>query len=90
MKAWINDLWYGRKKRVESVPGQNAKEAKMYRPENWVNPHDLSGEKYIGLLDKHYAFEAGADAMLEALKHRVGSRRNKGNSGWLVFIPDIA
>lgn len=64
-----------------------------YRPKGWDAKKIAT--KY---LDEHEVFtegkavlagvEAGADAMLKALKNKIGSRRNKGNSGWLVFIPE--
>ena len=59
----------------------------MYRPKDWKNPY-----KRV-LLDnciEEVVFEAGADAMLEALQ-----KEGEANSyvpgrgrGWLVFIPD--
>lgn len=56
-----------------------------WRPKGWENPHkDCIPE----CCDCGVGFEEGADAILEALKHKVGSHRNKGNSGWFVFIPD--
>ena len=40
----------------------------MYRPEGWENPHSLTtNNRYMGVFDKHYAYEAGADAILEAI-----------------------
>ena len=61
------------------------------RPEGWVNPYN----------DKDPVFEAGADAMLEALKQEGEYVKNggsypcvltrslkKGESGWLVFIEE--
>jgi hypothetical protein len=41
-----------------------------YRPEGWKNPHSdsiMSGWVHVGLREKD-AFEAGADAMLAALR----------------------
>lgn len=67
---------------------------KNYRPDDWdkVNPKPIGTSMACAFNreDMYKHGEACADAMLEALKHRVGSRRNKGNSGWLVFIPDEA
>ena len=67
----------------------------MYRPKNWKNP--FKGVKWTG--DDHLvddAYEAGADAILEALKER-GKYNTAGygttdfpqaREGWFVFIPD--
>lgn len=53
-----------------------------WRPEGWKNPYysHSNGDALMSMSealyepDKHKAFEAGADAMLEALKVRSGSR----------------
>jgi len=69
----------------------------MWRPENWENPWRSfewgDGEIYQWTEAKiHEQYEAGADAMLEAL--RVGTTRinNIGDppnsKGVIVFIPD--
>ena len=66
----------------------------MWRPkEGWdsieiVRDILTSDEVETGMTASQKLVEAGANAVLKALKDRVGSRRNKGNSGWLVFIPD--
>jgi len=83
----------------------------QWRPSNWKNQNpykDHWGNEMTLREDyetnQHYAFEQGADAMLETLK-KVGVYDNKdalfvGNNkkeglqikhsprGWLVFIPD--
>ncbi len=51
-----------------------------WRPEGWSNP--ASGDPYD---DYGNGFEAGADAMLEALKVKGTYLTGKG---WTVFIED--
>jgi len=79
----------------------------MWRPKyGWKNPHKddvhLDAGVYNGL--KREAYEAGADAILKALKKKALIRRiilpapdellndlsdfELTSSGWLVFIPD--
>lgn len=71
-----------------------------WRPEEgWNNPHEpVAGASTTAILIKafeHTAYEAGADAMLEALK-KQGKYLEAGKmpmftypvSGHLVFIPD--
>ena len=72
-----------------------------YRPEGWENPYkDWFGMKETTLREEaetleHFAYEAGADAMLEALRKR-GTKLDgrplaipRGNIGDIVvFIPD--
>ena len=71
----------------------------MWRPNNWKNPHTPMQEgNFANLADahfrqiadgKHYAYEDGANAMLEALKaDKVEIGTVFSSSGWLVFIPD--
>ena len=77
----------------------------MYRPKEWENPYqggwarDDEGSLYPITQDAESdAFEAGADAMLEALKGKKDSEYWKAKweeiclkppvNGWLVFIPD--
>lgn len=78
----------------------------MYRPEGWENPYsskpieELSQADYC-LYEKDFAFEAGADAMLEGLKGYdnsiyIAEEGVDGQitlprpliKGWLVFIPE--
>jgi len=57
----------------------------MYRSNDWNNPHRwINYERPLGSGERYNAFEAGADAMLEAL--RKGGRCLE--DGQLVFIPD--
>ncbi len=67
----------------------------MYRPKGWENPFPDEPREHIrgGV---HNAYEAGADAMLEALRKEteepnytedLNQRVLRGN-GKLVFIPD--
>jgi hypothetical protein len=72
-----------------------------WRPDGWKNPHDrkylkkIHGNKPYQLQDyESHIFEAGADAMLEALKNSEGSFHvarsafmGKNNGTW-VFILD--
>ena len=73
----------------------------MYRPEGWFNPHELTDLIYnpeLQIIDKSLsdAYEAGADAMLEALKaqgvyNSSGYGRTdfpRASFGWFAFIPD--
>jgi hypothetical protein len=66
----------------------------MYRPDNWIN-------LYGGCSEQEGIFEAGADAILEALKEQHIELSQcwiegespfkavvKGKTGYLVFIPD--
>ena len=69
----------------------------MYRPEKWECPYKPDGgndEIYcdIGARDQGI-FEAGADAMLEAIRkegiHTEGEAPTLCHGkGWVVFIPD--
>ena len=77
----------------------------MYRPEGFINPHSeddiATGWVKIGKAKKQ-AYEAGADAILEALDKipdrleihecnvtlRLGSLANRITYGTWVFIPD--
>ena len=72
----------------------------MWRPDDWKNPYpdpDFGGEiACVCPSIEQIAFEAGADAMLEALctdKNRLdcidqyGVEPPKNVRGWLVFIP---
>lgn len=65
----------------------------MYRPKSWSNP--LSSKLPFTAEDnKNWRFyEAGANAMLEALKKGGEYQNNKeivpsSANGWVVFIPD--
>jgi len=76
----------------------------MYRPEGWknpINPDNLPW--FIGLpgqLEQHSTYEAGADAMLEALRESgisvigsftfisIGSEQRIDGPGMLVIIPE--
>ena len=80
----------------------------MYRPEGWENPYVKCNEVCKKLYNgkpfnavEMAAFEAGADAMLDALKEPdnsiyVGKKSLENNillpkiltTGWLVFIPE--
>ena len=67
----------------------------MYRPKNWINPYLQRAESGDWVDSK--TFEAGADAMLEALK-KEGTHTINHNvipvtipgvgKGYVVFIPD--
>jgi len=78
----------------------------MWRPNDWENPHE-TGEPLNWAASKevacHNAYEAGADAILEALK-RAGKHIYTGGyavnwegeriipagaSGFIIFIPDF-
>lgn len=79
-----------------------------WRPEGWKNPYFRSGDFGDGQISwneqpEFSTFEAGADAMLEALKKEATYLKNDGTApygyvlgkilklaekGWLVFIPD--
>ena len=66
-----------------------------WRPEGWENPHSNLGP---GFDLAHTAFEAGADAMLEALKKKGAwmtpeqltllAPDRQYPYGYLVFIPE--
>jgi len=71
----------------------------MYRPKGFKNPYSfMRGRpfKHITNANPDYAYEAGADAMLEGLRKRgkycvnsVGRlKTHKNKLGWLVFIPE--
>lgn len=61
-----------------------------WRPEGWENPHTDAG--------RFGSFEAGADAMLEALKKKgawmtpehmkIPAPDRKYPYGWICFIPE--
>ena len=75
-----------------------------WRPENWENKYDKEEwhtEVDWQLEDLAIAYEAGADAMLEALKEggyrteyiptsemAKNTGKLKFGKGWLAFIPD--
>ena len=75
----------------------------MWRPEGWDNPCE-EYKKYFGDIEpscvqehEYYSYEAGADAMLDALKKQFDSEHLKayelhhmtqGCAGTWVFIPD--
>ena len=80
---------------------------KNYRPDDWKNPHKedeptSQNFKYTTAGREAMIFEAGADAMLEALKksgEKVDRKTTVTNNwnletkhqfekGWYVFIPD--
>ena len=43
----------------------------MYRPDNWKNPHKgINNTPWVNQYEAN-AYEAGADAMLEAMKERL-------------------
>ncbi len=76
-----------------------------WRPEGWINPGDIRSNFYPRNVPYNFeqGYEAGADAMLEALRKK-GVRNEKGHheewqgdeliswdvekSGYTVFIPD--
>ena len=75
----------------------------MWRPENWDNPHGttkLTSQTYIATpeIESHrsFAYEAGATAMLEALRETGVPHEEKDpymklnhpNPGKWVFIPE--
>lgn len=72
----------------------------MWRPEGWENPYIDPSTKPEGsfITTFHHIYEAGADAMLEALKNKspiltseqmkLIAPDRKFRYGWLVFIPD--
>ena len=78
----------------------------MYKPKNWKNFLNKALEKdpdVDGYYSNEYLMEAGADAMLCALKDEaeylhnnglapygyvLGKSLKLGEKGWLVFIPD--
>ncbi len=81
-----------------------------WRPEDWTdkyqscvdNKNYFSEQDRMTLVSQARVYEEGADNMLEALKHQVGTayiKEDKGiatievptmgtRKGWLVFIPD--
>jgi len=88
----------------------------MWRPEGWVNKHyHIIEERKERLTEpmnttfgfvkdlQGWAYESGADAMLEALRSGatylnndgthgyglvLGRKLERGEKGWLIFIPD--
>ena len=59
-----------------------------YRPKDWDAIKILEDANMLDALFSHrYACEAGADAMLEALKTDK-THINYPISGWLIFIPE--
>ena len=67
----------------------------MYRPEGWENPYE-NHSAVLKEMGNEIAYEAGADAMLEALctdENRIDCIDQYGTEppnkvrGWLVFIP---
>ena len=71
----------------------------MYRPKGWRNGYSKEREE-DGMLSRYEIFEAGADAILEALRKDRASFENpdasepltfdltKKQSGMWVFIPE--
>lgn len=66
-----------------------------WRPPDWENPDWgfslFSGSNYERGKERYIAHEAGADAILEALKAKALSyRTGTGTSidGWVVIIPE--
>jgi hypothetical protein len=62
----------------------------MWRPKGWKNPE--RDKTYLCCSTSEYAYEDGADAMLEELiKHHTWVRPIIGEAqhGILVFIPDV-
>ncbi len=68
-----------------------------WRPKDWKNPHPKSSCHDFGLGDttvygwEHDMYEAGADAMLDALRERPDTlyiNLIEREKGWLVLIPD--
>ena len=72
-----------------------------WRPNGWKNPHkDYFGKREMSIqqdyeTSQHYAFEAGADAMLKKIRELNTStvpssefRDGKFRTGKWVFIPD--
>ena len=72
-----------------------------WRPDDWINPYLQQDE--TGDFVNSRVFEAGADAMLGAIKKDAQYLNNdgsapygmvlarslkRGDRGWLVFIPD--
>lgn len=56
-----------------------------WRPEGWENPHgfNTSDAGYqFGDIERHWAYEAGATAMLEALK--AGGERVEAGEEWVL------
>lgn len=76
----------------------------MWRPDDWKNPHTpMQKNRFVDLADawfrdisdkRHRAYEAGADAMLEALRKGATRVNNIGDvpkgKGVIVFIPEEA
>jgi len=63
---------------------------KSFRPEGWENPYPQEGEE-VGTYWTELVFEAGADAMLKALREmgEHGSVIVNGNQAQIiVIIPD--
>ena len=77
-------------------------QSKQWRPSNWENPFHKTADFGYGKESwnenpEFGAYEAGADAMLEALKKKDNDYRPIGwyddigyidEAGWLVFIED--
>jgi len=64
----------------------------MYRPKGWENQYQRNINDWGTIIDpRHDAFEAGADAMLEALIDRAQyiNKQVYRTSGWTVFIPEV-
>ncbi len=69
----------------------------MWRPEGWQNSWDKKREEN-GMASKAEIFEAGASAMLEALKAKSSFMTpeqmrlivpdRKYSFGWIIFIPN--
>jgi len=80
----------------------------MYRPKNWKKIKDKLTDSVLAMPQEYFqgfdtGIEAGADAILEALKEgglevdfddygadfdEVACREMCSSKGWLVFIPD--
>jgi hypothetical protein len=73
----------------------------MWRPNGWFNEYLPDNNEHMCCFEPGHAFEAGADALLEALKHSKYSARvdfgqvainipqeESQRKGTLVFIPD--
>ena len=75
----------------------------LWRAENWKNPYYLEDSEggFYNQYPEFAVYEAGADAMLEALKQKrnifVNCKNPKaktflwninGENGWVIHIPD--
>lgn len=91
-ESWNTEYPNDSEEKIESqgeCQNNGVKEVNMWRPKNWKNP--FWNESYS-------AYEAGADAMLKALKEQGTFHVTEGavpevdvivkGCGWLVFIPE--